>query len=260
LVRTRPEGAFDTIVVVDCSDLERTGNALRGLPQPDLNIDHHQTNLNFARLNLVDTRAVATAELVYAILKEMQVKITPDIARALLTGVITDTIGFRTSNVGADTLRLAAELIEAGADLPDLYRRALVNRSFEAFRYWGAGLSKLNQEGRLVWTALTLEDRKAANYAGRDDADLINQLGAVENSDVAIVFVEQSKKRVKVSWRAQPGYDVSAIALRFGGGGHPAASGAEVDGRMEEVIEKVLQATRPILNGKTPRTGRDSLS
>jgi bifunctional oligoribonuclease and PAP phosphatase NrnA len=145
-------------------------------------------------------------------------------------------------------------LMDRGANLAELYNRALVRRSFEADRYWGQGLTRLTREGRLTWTSLTLADRAAAGYTGNDDADLVNVISAIDESDVGMIFVEQPDHRVKVSWRAQPGFDVSQIALSFGGGGHPAASGADIAGNLSEVQERVLAATRQVLangsNGK----------
>jgi phosphoesterase RecJ-like protein len=248
-VRRQPQGDFDLICVVDASDLARTGAVLQGRAPVDVNIDHHPTNLNFATLNLVDVQAVATAEIIADLLAQWGLEITPPIAAALMTGLVTDTIGFRTANVKPSTLRLAASLMEHGADLPALYRRTLVDRSFEAVRLWGAGLSRLERNGGLLWTTLTLEDRKAAQYPGRDDADLINLLSAVEGADISMVFIEQSNGRVKVSWRAQPGFDVSNIAASLGGGGHAAAAGAEIQGSLPEVQAAILELTRPLLNG-----------
>ena len=171
----------------------------------------------------------------------------PSVAAALLTGLITDTLGFRTSNVQPNSLRLAASLMETGVDMPDLYRRTLVTRSFEATRVWGAGLSTLAREGRMVWATLTMADRKAAGYNGRDDADLINVLASIEDADIALIFVEQPNHHVKVSWRAQNGFDVSQVALQFGGGGHPPASGADITGKLADVQASVLVATRALL-------------
>jgi len=245
----KPVGEFDLAIVVDCSDLERAGAALGSARQPEINIDHHATNLNFARINLVDVSATATAEIIAEALPVWGLPLTQPVAAALLTGLITDTIGFRTANMTPRTLRLAADLMEKGANLPELYRQALVNRTFEAVRFWGAGLSRLERSDRLVWTKLTLDDRRAAQYPGRDDADLINILSAVDGADIAMIFVEQPNGRVKVSWRAQPGYDVSQIAVSLGGGGHPAASGAEIAGEIDEVQTKVVELTRPLLNG-----------
>ncbi len=247
-LKQHPDGEFDLICVVDCSDLQRAGNALNGYPQPDLNIDHHITNLNFAHVNLVDPQAVATAEILAELILALDLPMPPSVAAALLTGLITDTIGFRTSNMQPNSLRLAARLMEFGADLPELYRRALVTRSFEAARFWGAGLSTLEKEGRMVWATLTLADRKAAGYPGRDDADLVTVLSSIEDADIALIFVEQPDNHIKVSWRAQPGFDVSQIALQFGGGGHPPASGADIAGGLAEVQARVLEATRALMS------------
>jgi len=244
----RPEGDFDLTIVLDCSDPDRAGKNFNSYNPPDLNVDHHVTNLLFARLNLVDTTAVATAEILADNLAHWDLPMTPDVAAALLTGIITDTLGFRTSNMTPKALRWAANLMETGADLPDLYQRSLVVRSFEAMRFWAAGLARLEREGPIVWTTLSMADRQGTGYPGRDDADLINELSAITDAAVAIVFVEQPNGNVKVSWRAQPGIDVSAIALKFGGGGHPSAAGAEVEGSLDDVRQRILLETRQIVH------------
>jgi len=247
-----PIGQFDFIIVVDCSDLARVGKVLEGLGQPDLNIDHHITNLNFAKINLVDPTAVATSAILTEHLPKLGFTLSLDVASALLTGLVCDTIGFRTSNMTPGALRLAASLMECGANLPELYQKALLQRSFNATRYWGSGLIKLQRENGLVWTNLTLNDRDAACYPGNDDADLINVMSSIDDAEVVVIFIEQKNTQVKVSWRSQVGIDVSQIALKFGGGGHPAASGAEVPGDLTTVQASVLEATRPLLvNGRS---------
>ena len=252
-VRNRPKGNPDLVCVVDCSEFTRIGDIFPDGFVPDINLDHHITNVNFARLNLVDPQAVATAQMIADLLTVVGLPFPKSVAEALLTGLITDTIGFRTSNITPAALRLAASLMEMGANLSELYRRALLNRSFEAASLWGAGLSNLEREDRLVWATLTWADRLATNYPGRDDADLVNVLSAIGDSDIAIIFVEQPNQHVKVSWRSQPGFDVSKVALQFAGGGHPAASGADVPGTLDEVRQKVLAATRPLLKKDKPK-------
>lgn len=247
-VQSAPEGEFDFICTVDCSDRQRAGLAMIQAQLPDLNVDHHITNTGFARFNIVEPAAVATAEILAELLPAVGLPLTPAVVAALLTGLITDTIGFRTSNMTPQAMRLAADLMEQGGNLPELYRRALGLHSFEAIRYWGKGLDRLERQGRLAWATLTLDDRKAVGYPGRDDADLINELAAIRDIDIAVVFVEQSRQKTKVSWRAQPGFDVSKIAVQFGGGGHAAASGAEVTGEIGAIRSMVLAATEPILN------------
>ena len=244
-VQRRPQGEYDLAVVLDSSDLPRTGDVLGARPV-DINIDHHITNLNFARLNLIDPQSVATSAILAEYLPVWGFALKSDAASALLTGIITDTIGFRTSNMNPSALRLAAGLMELGADLPELYRAGLVQRSFEAARYWGYGLERLQREGGLIWTTLLVADRRAVGYGGNDDADLVNFLSST-SSDVVLLFNEQKGERVKVSWRARPALDVSTLAVQFGGGGHPAAAGAEILGNLAEVQEKVLAATRAFL-------------
>ncbi len=258
LIAYRAQGDFDMLVVLDSSDLSRVGSALNGYREPDLNIDHHVTNLNFARLNLVDTSAAATAEMLAILLPRWGFPLDQASASALLTGMITDTIGFRTSNITPRVMRTAAGLMELGADLSALYFQALTQRSFEAMRMWGAGLSKLARQDGVVWTVISLEDRKHAGYSGRDDADLVNILSAIKGAQISVIFVEQPDNRIKISWRAQPGLDVSALALRFGGGGHPAASGAEIEGALIEVQNQVLEETIQLLRQHHPIVSESS--
>ena len=241
--------SFDCSIVVDCSDLVRTGNVIDSNTIPDINIDHHNTNLNFANINLVDSAATATTEILARLLPTWELPLHLPVAEALLTGLITDTLGFRVPSMSPETLRIAANLFEIGADLPTLYTKALLTRSFRAARFWGTGLTALKLENRLIWTRLTLADRDYANYPGKDDADLINVLQTIEDADIFLIFVDQTDDRVKVSWRARKGFDVSKIAVQFGGGGHKPAAGAEIQGNIDTIIDEVLDATRSLLNG-----------
>ncbi len=247
-VQKQVKTEVDLWVVLDCSDLDRVGDISSTPWHPDINIDHHVTNLNFANLNLVEETAVATATILADSLAVWNLPLTPDVASAFLMGLITDTLGFRTSNMTPHAMRTAAALMEAGGDLPSLYNQSLVLRSFEAMRLWGGGLMNLQRRDRLVWATLTMDDRRRAGYAGRDDADLINQLSAIRGFEVAMIFVEQSANSIKVSWRAVPGVDVSQIALQFGGGGHSAAAGAVIPGDLETVQTAVIETTQSILS------------
>lgn len=240
-------GAYDISIVLDCSDLQRVGAIIDDQPIPTINIDHHVTNLNFATINLVSTTDPATTTILTKLCRVLGYPITPPAADALLTGLITDTIGFRTNNMNPEAMRIAADLMEIGADLATLYKESLLDISYQAARFWGAGLSFIQLENRLLWTTLSLSDRKEAGYHGKDDADLINYLSSIKDADVAVIFVEQPDDTVKVSWRSQEGYDVSKIASLFGGGGHAPASGAMINGDLESVKGKVLKATREIL-------------
>lgn len=248
LVKKLPEGSFDMTLVVDCSDLERTGKALNKEQTPDLNLDHHPTNTQFAKYNVVDEKAVATSEMLAEYLPRFGITISTQSADALLFGMITDTLGFRTYNMTPKALRIAADLMEAGGNLPYLYQKGLLNRTFTAARYWGAGLASIKRDGRVAWATLTLDDRHTVGYPGRDDADLISFLSTIEDVDIVIMFVEQKNGQVKVSWRSQPGIDVTLVAGQFGGGGHSAAAGAMVKGNLQEIQDNVISSTQDMLN------------
>ncbi len=214
--------------------IKRLGKVFEPIRKPDINIDHHITNEKFGTLNLIVGEEVATSAILTDCLPLWGLEITQPVAAALLTGIVTDTLGFRTSNTTPDSLRQAALLMERGADLPDLYIRALVRRTYPAARYWGAGLSSLERSEDLVWGTLTLADRKAAGYGGNDDADLINIISAIDGSKVGMIFVEQTDEHVKISWRAlEDGVNVSKVARHFNGGGHAAAAGADIPGKLE---------------------------
>jgi len=253
-IRRKAEAPWDLSISLDASDLPRTGWAF-GTEPPGLNIDHHVTNLNFAEVNLVDPTAEATCAILAERMPRWGLSITKPIAECLLTGIIIDTIGFRTSNMTPRALRQAAELMERGANLPELYRLGLVSKSYEAARYWGCGLGRLQNEDGLLWTVLRLSDRQAVGYNGNDDADLVNMLSGVE-SDLVVLLNEQKDSKVKVSWRAKPGLDVSKLALQFGGGGHPAAAGADIPGPFDEIQARVLAETRAFLAASRTEKGK----
>ena len=238
------EGEFDLIITLDCGDQDRVGRILNGHHRVDVNIDHHASNPQFGEINLIDGNAVSTTEILARIFPELGLSVTKQVASLLLAGILTDSQGFKTNNTSPLSLRVSADLFEKGADMQALFFNALTRKTYESAGYWGAGLSQLQRDGNIVWTTLSLDDRKAVNYSGRDDADLINILSAIEGADIAIIFIEQENKTVKVSWRARADFDVSQVAGKFGGGGHVAAAGAMIKGGLDEVQEKVIRTTK----------------
>jgi phosphoesterase RecJ-like protein len=247
-VQKQPKEGVDLFITVDCADFRRTGKQFEAFRQPHINIDHHITNERFGEINLIEPEAVATAAILTDHLPRWGLEISRDVAANLATGIVTDTLGFRTANTTPASLRQMALLMETGIDMPELYNRSLVRRSYAAAKYWGAGLSSLTTLDGIVYGTLRLTDRKHAGYGGNDDADLINIVSAIEDHAVGMIFVEQHDS-VKISWRAlQPGIDVSKIAKSFGGGGHQAAAGADIPGKMEAIQPRVLDATREMLN------------
>ncbi|NJC97740.1 MAG: hypothetical protein C3F07_11280 [Anaerolineales bacterium] len=249
LIVKEPAGGHDAFITVDCADFKRVGKVFEDFGKPDINIDHHVTNEKFGTLNLIEAEEVATAAILTRHLPEWGLKITRPIAAALLTGIVTDTLGFRTANTNPSALRLCAGLMETGVDMPDLYMRSLVKKSFPAAKYWGAGLSSMEHKDGIVWGTLTLADRKRTGYGGNDDADLINMISAIDGNKVGMIFVEQNDNHVKISWRAlEPGIDVSQVAKHFKGGGHAAAAGADIPGELDKIQPLVLKTTKELLD------------
>ena len=248
-ISRRIKGKYDLVVALDCADKKRVGSPAE-LPDVHINIDHHITNELYAEINLVIPEQPATTAILAEYLPHWGFAIDNDMANALLMGMITDSIGFSTANVTPRFLRLAADLIEKGANLPSLYHQALTAQSLPASIIWGNALSRITSEGNLAWTSITLEDRTNASYQGRDDADLTNHLSLLEKIDISVLFNEQKDGKVKVSWRSNAKFDVSKIAMRFNGGGHPPAAGAEITGGLETVMKLVLGETKKFMQGK----------
>ena len=240
----------DMLVSVDSADLDRLGVLVEKLAAPiDINIDHHISNSNFAIINLVDSETAATAEYLVGLLTLLGLSMNDKVAKCLLTGLVTDTLGFRTSSTRSETLSAAHHLMQYDVSLHDIYHRTLHRRSYEATKLWGQALGNVRFEDGLVWTQVTLEGKADIGYTARGDADVVSQLTAIEGTEVAVVFVERANSEVKISWRSLNGIDVADVARGFGGGGHQAAAGASIYGtNLERAQDVVLERTREAMH------------
>jgi len=237
------EGEWDVMISTDASDEERTGNVGaygRANAKKVINLDHHVTNLFFGDAFLVKADAVSATEVVLRWLHHMELPLTKGIAVALLTGLVTDTMGFRTSNVTADTLGIAQELMQAGASITEVTARTLDSKPYRAFKLWSGALQSLSLDDQVVSVNITQADMKAAGVTDVSDAGLVGMLNQVNEAMIAVIFMEAEDKRVKMSMRAKHGYDVGSVAVSIGGGGHTQAAGATVDGTLEDVRERVM--------------------
>lgn len=256
-VTDRPAGPFDLLVVLDCSDLERVGRIAEDVPVSDLpllNIDHHVTNDGFGTVNLVDGEAVSTTMILYWLIRHLGLSLDPSLAVCLLTGLVTDTRGFRTSNVTADTLRVAVELMEAGASLPTVTRCGLDQRPLSVLRLWGKALERMEMTDGIVSTSLPLAVQHTVGYDGCGDVGLSDLLSSVQEALVSVVFTERRDAQIEVGFRAAPGLDVAEVARALGGGGHTLASGCLVPGPLEQARERVLRILREHLRRQRAST------
>ena len=246
---------FDLIICLDASSPDRMGKAYNPAVHaatPLLVIDHHVTNTRFGAVNWVAPECAATCQMLVALADALHAPLTAEIATCLLTGLVTDTLGFRTSNTSADVLEAAMRLMRAGADLAAITEQTLNRRPFSAMRLWGLVLPAVQLDERVVWTTISREQMAAARHDG-SDLQLSGWLVTADEADMSAVFLEkldeEGQIQVECSFRAKPGFDVSELAYALGGGGHPPASGCTLPGNLDTVTARVL----PILKQASRR-------
>ena len=232
-----------TVIFLDCGNIDRMpvdfltdgGNFI-------INIDHHHDNTRFGDLNLVETSASSTAEIVYRLGRELGGQLTPEIASALYVGLVTDTGKFMYENTDAGTHRIAADLIDAGVEVDDTYRRLYEHVPIEKLRLVSRALNgiEMHCDDRLVLTYVTAADYEATGAGEEMTEGIIDHLRSVDGAKVAALVRDQGTRgraARKVSLRSSEGdVDVSAIARLQGGGGHKRAAGFSSDLELEELI------------------------
>lgn len=236
-------GKWDLMISLDASDEERTGNVGaygRQHCKTVINLDHHVTNTLFGDIKLVDSQAVAAAEVVFRWLQWMEIPINADAAIPLLTGLVTDTLGFRISSVTANTLAIAQDLMNAGASLSEITERALDIRSFSLVNLWKEALQTVTLKDGVIAAEITLDDYARSGTSSETDVGLAGFLIRVNEARISAVFREVEDGDITLSFRSKPGYDVGQVAFELGGGGHKQASGATIPGPMETAKDRVL--------------------
>jgi phosphoesterase RecJ-like protein len=246
-------GQSDLVITVDASDPVRLGEAYQSVPTiglPVINIDHHVTNTRFATVNLVRPSASATAEIVFDLLQEWKVQIGEQLATYLLTGIVTDTQFFTTSSTSPRTLEVASKLVRAGASLLEINEQYYKSKEPGTLRLWGRILDCMQVDGRVVWSINSVQMREECQAGSDNGNGIVNLLASVREAAAAIVFKEFEGNRVEISIRSRPGVDISAIAVFFGGGGHPQAAGAVLDTNIETAIPRVLAKASEVLDSQ----------
>ena len=257
-VNLTPKGSkalrdIDLLIVLDISDVTRLGHlteSVRALSVPKLVIDHHVASDDPAGPNgLSDTTACATAELVYDIAQVLGWEITPDVARALYTGMLTDTGGFRFSNTSPRCLAVAAQLLAHGVDPEEMYTRIYASAPAGRVRLMADVLATLQVDELHGLTWLTMQSDALDKYAVKaEDLDgIVEHARSIAGTRMALLFRDLGHGKVKISFRSIGGTDVNAFAREFGGGGHAKASGALVAGELSEVRDRVVERARDFL-------------
>ncbi len=232
-----------TIVFLDCGNIDRMPVEWLREGETILNVDHHHDNTRFGQINLVDTGASCTAEIIYEIARRLGATITAPIAQALYVGLITDTGMFMYENTDARTHLVAAELIEAGVDVNGIFRRLYERVPEEKLRLIARALGKIERhlDGALSMTYLAAADYAATGADETLTEGIIDFVRGIEGTLVAAVVRDKPDSRRearKVSLRSTDGsVDVSLIARKQGGGGHQRAAGFSSDQSYEELVD-----------------------
>lgn len=237
---------YDLIVCLDMSSLDRMGavfDPVRHSAIPLAVIDHHITNTRFGVANWVEANCAATSQMLVYLADALNVALDVEIATCLLTGLVTDTLCFRTSNTTPEVLEAAMRLQRAGANLATTVQRTLNRLPFSTLALWSEVLANARLEEGVVWVTVSQAQLRAAGHAD-DDTRLNSILASVNEADMSAIFIEkvnaQGSPVVECSFRAKPGFTVGDLAFQLGGGGHAPASGCTLNGTLDAVVQRVI--------------------
>ncbi len=247
LRRRWPDDVAERVLLaLDCANESRIADPeVLGRVQLSINVDHHHDNTRFGRINLVVSDASSTGEVLRDLFDELGVELTPEIAEALYIALVTDTGRFQYTNTTPKALRLAAELVEAGADVHRVFQGVYESVQFAKLKLLARALerARIYEGGRIVVSYLLRTDFAEVNAAEAYSEGIIDYLRAVEGADMAVLIREpprQDGPARRVSLRASVDeLDVSAIARKSGGGGHRQAAGFSSEAAIDEITDFV---------------------
>jgi phosphoesterase RecJ-like protein len=234
-------------VIVDTGDLRRTGRVAaehgEWLERATIAVvDHHVSNPGFGAANWIDPGAAATCEMVTLMLPSLGVELDEELATVLLTGIVQDTHTFAHPNATPRTLRVAAELVEAGAPLARLNRAVYADKPFSTLKLWGRMLNSVDErcEGRIVHASMTLEMLRETGEEPNASEGFVDLLGSTKAADITLLLKQVEPERTRVSVRTSDRADAVAITAAFGGGGHARAAGCTVEAPIDMARDLVL--------------------
>ena len=236
---------YDLAISLDCANFKRLDNReYFENAKKTIVIDHHGSNNMYGDLNYVNPVAPACSEIILAILSYYEIEVDVEIGTCLLTGIITDTGGLQYPATTADTFEYAAELLRKGVDIADICKRTLQTKTKANFELQKRLMDRMEilENGKVAFSYIDQKDMDEVNAEEGDHEGLVNIGRNIEGIEVSI-FIRQkdNEKAYKVSLRSGSYVNVSDVCLMFGGGGHPRAAGALIQGTKEQVKEKLLK-------------------
>jgi len=234
---------YDLFVSLDCGDIDRLGDSQKyfNTAAHTVNIDHHISNTGFAEYNYVVPEASSTSELVFNLITKEH--ITKEIAECIYTGMVHDTGVFQYSCTSKSTMEAAGFLMEFGIDYPKIVDETFFVKTYEQNRILGMALlkSRLHLNGTCISTILTQEDMDACNVTSTELEGIASKLRSTKGVETAIFLYEVKENEFKVSFRSAKYVDVSAIAVKYGGGGHKRAAGCNITGMPEKIVNQLVK-------------------
>ncbi|MCL6472517.1 MAG: bifunctional oligoribonuclease/PAP phosphatase NrnA [Firmicutes bacterium] len=244
--------AADILLVLDCANAQRLGTLEDKLSsfKTIINIDHHVDNSGFGAINVLDFKAGATCEIVYKLLRLLGADIDHDMAIQLYTGIVTDTGRFQYQNTTAETLKIAADLIDLGATPSRVFEQVYENISFCSLKLLARILERATfvEDTRLIYSYIRDSDLKQLGASMADTEVFIDYLRTAKEANVVAILKETPEGKYRISLRSKGTIDVGAIARSGGGGGHRNAAGLTLDKTIEEAVEWInekIKAQRP---------------
>jgi phosphoesterase RecJ-like protein len=251
--RGTPFPEADLLLMVDTASLSRAGIIYEEHAQtltrlPTLIVDHHVTNDGSGTLNVIMPTAASTCELLYRLFQAMRVPINSELATCLLLGLTTDTQSLQTNSTSADSLRVAADLLELGADHRRVVQEVYYALPASSAALIGLGLNMMRLDGAIAWTTVTQEMMRSTGAEEEAGDELVRVLQRIAGVKALVLFKERSDGTTKISLRSKPPFNVAALAQRWGGGGHAQAAGATLPIPPAAAADEVLPFLRALVS------------
>ena len=252
VIAPRVEGTFDAAIIMECSDLARTGVA--GLEQSFvINIDHHPGNTQYGQINWFDAAAAACGEMVYEAIRGLGVPLSLEMATHIYVAILTDTGSFHYSSISPKTFDICKDALLAGVDPVSVARTVYDSNNMGRLKLFGAVLSamQLDTTGRIAIVYLDHEMARAAGGTYEDTEGLINLPLTVKEIQAVVFFKQEEGERYRVSLRSKGEIDIGAVAKEFGGGGHKNAAGCTATGAVDALQKLFLEKMEAAIDGRS---------
>ena len=238
---------YDLAIALDCATIKMLNGWANYFEDAKVKvtIDHHGTNTMYGDYNYVNPDAPACAQTLISIIQYFGIEIDKKIGTCLLTGIITDTGGFQYQSTTPETFEFAAELLQTGVNVSDIYKRVMNTKTKANFELRKRAIDRMEfyENGKIALTYITIQDEEEAGAEPGDHEGIVEEGRAIEGVEVS-VFLRETAKGFKASLRSNYYLNVSDVCLMFGGGGHVHAAGCTIPQSLEQVKEKILNQVK----------------